>query len=84
MEHATIQTQQTSVEYPRISNGFQWFVCGTGFASNDERISIWKKDHMGVCMIRVRLKKAKMSEDVELYYSCLSDSFYYLTLVVLL
>ena len=36
--------------------------------------SIWKKDHMGVCMIPVRLKKAKMSEDVELYYSCLSDS----------
>ena len=36
--------------------------------------SIWKKDHMGVCMIPVRLKKVKMSEDVELYYSCLSDS----------
>jgi hypothetical protein len=38
MEHATIQTQQTSVEYARISNGFQCFVCGTGFASNDGRI----------------------------------------------
>ena len=74
MEHATIQTQQTSLEYPRISNGFQCFVCGTGFASNDERIQHPRKDHMGVFMIPVRLKKAKMSEDVELYYSCLSDS----------
>ena len=74
MEHPTIQTQQTSVEYPRTSNGFQCFVCGTGFASNDERIQHLKKDHMGVCMIPVRLKKAKISEDVELYCSCLSDS----------
>ena len=73
MEHATIQTQQTSAEYPRISNGFQCFVCGTGLLQM-MRIQHLKKDHMGVCMIPVRLKKAKMSEDVELYYSCLSDS----------
>ena len=63
MEHATIQTQQTSVEYPRISNDFQCFVCGTGFASNDERIQHLDKGHMGVYMILVRLRKAKMSED---------------------
>ncbi len=38
MEHAIIPAQQTSAEYSRISNGFQCFVCGTGFASNDERV----------------------------------------------
>ena len=47
MEHATIQTQQTSAEYPRISNGFQCFVCGTGFASNDERIQHLEKGSHG-------------------------------------
>jgi hypothetical protein len=45
MEHATIHTQQTSVEYPRISNGFQCFVCGTG--SNDERIQHLEKGSHG-------------------------------------
>jgi hypothetical protein len=47
MEHATIQTQQTSLEYPRICNGFQYFVCGTGFASNDERIQHLEKGSHG-------------------------------------
>jgi hypothetical protein len=47
MEHATIQTQQISVEYARISNGFQCFVCGTGFASNDERIQHLEKGSHG-------------------------------------
>jgi hypothetical protein len=35
------------VEYPRISNGFQCFVCGTGFASNDERIQHLEKGSHG-------------------------------------
>ena len=47
MEHATIQTQQTSLEYPRMSNGFQCFVCGAGFASNDERIQHLEKESHG-------------------------------------
>jgi hypothetical protein len=47
MELATIGTQQTSVEYPRISNGFQCFVCGTGFSLNDERIQHLQKGSHG-------------------------------------
>ena len=74
MEHATIQTQQTSLEYPRIINGFQCFVCGTGFASNDERIQHLEKGSHESMYDTGSLKEAKMSEDVELYYSCLSDS----------
>jgi hypothetical protein len=38
MEHAIIQTQQTTVDYPRASTGFQCFVCGTRFSTNEERI----------------------------------------------
>lgn len=47
MEHAIIPTQQTSAEYSRISNGFQCFVCGTGFTSNDERIHHLEKGSHG-------------------------------------
>jgi hypothetical protein len=39
MEHATIQTQQITLDYPRTSTDFQCFVCGTRFASNEERIA---------------------------------------------
>lgn len=38
MEHAIIQTEQITLDYPRTSIGFQCFVCGTRFASNEERI----------------------------------------------
>ena len=74
MEHPIIQTQQTSLEYLRISNGFNVLHVERDLLQMMREYSIWKKDHMGVCMIPVRLKKAKMSEDVELYYSYLSDS----------
>jgi hypothetical protein len=62
MEHATIKTQQIqSVEYPRTSNGFQCFVCGTGFASNDERIQHLEKGSHGSTY---DTGSAKESEDV--------------------
>lgn len=38
MEHAIIQTEKITLDYPRTSIGFQCFVCGTRFASNEERI----------------------------------------------
>ena len=38
MEHAIIQSQQVAVDYPKTPSGFQCFVCGTRFASNEERI----------------------------------------------
>ena len=68
MEHVIIQTEQMTVDYPRISAGFQCFVCGTRFVSNEERIEhLEKGSHgsMGACMIPVRLKKRRMLEDVE-------------------
>jgi hypothetical protein len=39
MEHIIIQAEQMTVDYPRTSAGFQCFVCGTRFASNEERIA---------------------------------------------
>ena len=36
MEHVIIQAEQMTVDYPRTSAGFQCFVCGTRFASNEE------------------------------------------------
>ena len=47
MEYAIIQTQQTAADYPIISNGFQCFVCGTGFTSNEERIQHLEKGSHG-------------------------------------
>ena len=38
MEHATIQTEQIILNYPRTSTDFQCFVCGTRFDSNEGRI----------------------------------------------
>jgi hypothetical protein len=38
MEYAIIQTEQITLDYPRTSSDFQCFVCGTRFASNEERI----------------------------------------------
>jgi hypothetical protein len=38
MEHVIIQAEQMTVDYSRTSAGFQCFVCGTRFASNEERI----------------------------------------------
>jgi hypothetical protein len=38
MEHATIQTEQITLDYPRTSTDFQCFVCETRFDSSEERI----------------------------------------------
>ena len=38
MEHATIQTEQIILNYPRTSTDFQCFVCGTRFDSKEGRI----------------------------------------------
>ena len=47
MEHVIKQAEQMTVDYPRTSVGFQCFVCGTGFASNDERIQHLEKGSHG-------------------------------------
>ena len=47
MEHAIIQVEQTTVNYPRTSTGFLCFVCGTGFASNEKRIQHLEKGSHG-------------------------------------
>jgi hypothetical protein len=47
MEHVIIQTEQMTVDYPRISAGFQCFVCGTRFVSNEERIEHLEKGSHG-------------------------------------
>jgi hypothetical protein len=43
MEHAIIQAEQMTVDYPRTSTGFQCSVCGTRFVSNEERIEHLEK-----------------------------------------
>jgi hypothetical protein len=47
MEHGIIQAEQMIVDYPRISAGFQCFVCGTRFVSNEERIEHLEKGSHG-------------------------------------
>ena len=47
MEHVIIQAEQMTVDYPRTSVGFQCFVCGTRFASNEERIEHLEKGSHG-------------------------------------
>jgi hypothetical protein len=47
MEHVIIQAEQMTVDYPRKSAGFQCFVCGTRFASNEERIEHLEKGSHG-------------------------------------
>jgi hypothetical protein len=47
MEHVIIQVEQMTVDYPRTSAGFQCFVCGTRFASNEERIEHLEKGSHG-------------------------------------
>ncbi len=47
MEHVIIQAVQMTVDYPRTSAGFQCFVCGTRFASNEERIEHLEKGAHG-------------------------------------
>jgi hypothetical protein len=38
-----MQAQQMTVNYPITPDGFQCFVCGTRFASNEERIEHLEK-----------------------------------------
>jgi hypothetical protein len=38
MEQVIIQAEPMTLDYPRSTAGFLCFVCGTGFASNEERI----------------------------------------------
>ncbi|MGI8833974.1 MAG: hypothetical protein ACR2IS_15225 [Nitrososphaeraceae archaeon] len=45
--HAIIQAEQMTVDYPRTSAGFQCFVCGTRFDSNEERIEHLEKGSHG-------------------------------------
>ena len=47
MEQAIIQFKQMTVGYPRTSAGFQCFVCGTRFGSNEERIEHLEKGSLG-------------------------------------
>jgi hypothetical protein len=49
MEHATIETKQITLDYPRTSAGFQCFVSGTRYASNKELIEhLVKGSHGGI------------------------------------
>jgi hypothetical protein len=43
MEHAIIQAEQMTVDYPRTGAGFQCSVCGTRFVSNEEKIEHLEK-----------------------------------------
>ena len=47
MKHAIIQAEQMIVDYPRTGAGFQCFVCGTRFVSNEERIEHLEKGSHG-------------------------------------
>jgi hypothetical protein len=47
MQQAIIQSKQMTVGYPRTSAGFQCFVCGTRFGSNEERIEHLEKGPHG-------------------------------------
>jgi hypothetical protein len=47
MEHAIIQAEQMTVDYPRTGAGFQCFVCETRFVSNKERIEHLEKGSHG-------------------------------------
>jgi hypothetical protein len=47
MEYAIIPTQQITLDYPRTSAGFQYFVCGTRFASNEKRIEYLEEGSHG-------------------------------------
>jgi hypothetical protein len=47
MKHVIIQAEQTNVGYPWTSTTFQCFVCGTRFASNEERIQHLEEESHG-------------------------------------
>jgi hypothetical protein len=53
---------QNPEQSPKMSSGFQCFVCGKQFGTNGEK-SILKKLHMVVCMILHHLRKERTLDD---------------------
>ena len=50
--------------YPKTPSGFQCFVCGKQYGTNEERIEhLEEACHMVVCMILLHLRKGKTLDD---------------------